>query len=658
VSPKVLLIAVASVSILAPVAGYAGRDFAWEPIPDSLWTVSEDSTREIFDAIILFEKIHANDRKWLDDKCYYSVYRRLKVLSPEGRKWGDVTIPYIKKNQKVEDIRGRTVLPGGSSFELQDSQVLEKKVIDAKGISVNQKWFSLPGVTDDCIIEYYYRLRLPSSPNLWEIQKDIYMATGEYVWDFYRGRGIPLAFYDIYLNAITPNYLALNTSNKLGIDIQPSSDDPRKIVFTIHDVPPFVPEPLSLPDIALKEQLRCYYGSSEEPSSFWNKLSRAARDEIEHFTRKDKRARRVVEGFDPTLTEKERILTAYSWVREDIRNIDYEEGPNNYKDNHNVDDVIKHGYGTSEDINRTFYDMLIRMGIDAKYAFTVDRDDNFFIYDAKYWQFDRSLIGVPKGNNGFSYYNPGDRYLPAGSVAWYSEGEPIFFVDYTRRQFLRIPFSNPETNRTHRFLSLKMDRDLNFSGEMLEQFRGQEAYVLRAALSPLTQEERTAHLRKLLSDRFNGAEPDSIQVEGIDEPQKIVKVTCRIDFHPAGLLQGDILLLKPGKFLSREGSPFVSSAREYTIFFDHASELTEVLQVNLPAGWKVEALPPDTLFSNSIGLCQTTTSFFDNQKTLAIQSMFRLKGPRWEARNYAAVQRLFHARDTFEERTILIKRRK
>ena len=95
--PAVLALPVAILCSTVFLA-YGGKNFKWEPIPESDWSITEDPAKGIDDAVIIFERITVDDTEWIGHKCDYTLHQRLRILSAEGRKWGDVTIPYFMKD--------------------------------------------------------------------------------------------------------------------------------------------------------------------------------------------------------------------------------------------------------------------------------------------------------------------------------------------------------------------------------------------------------------------------------------------------------------------------------------------------------------------------------------------------------------------------------
>lgn len=225
--------------LLLASPGFAGKEFEWEPLTETDWQAGEDTAYDDYPAVMLFEKIEADEQRLLGEKCYFTVYRRIKILNSEDRSWGDVSVPYIHKKQKIEEIHGRVILRGGSEILLDENQIFEKEILKTKGIVVKQKSFSLAGITDDCIVEYMFKLRVPDPNDTWEIQKTVPLLKGEYNWKFYRGKVFNIIQF-ILPDFIKPNYLVLNFGKEqVEVEKIPSSGKLKEYLFSVENIPAY-----------------------------------------------------------------------------------------------------------------------------------------------------------------------------------------------------------------------------------------------------------------------------------------------------------------------------------------------------------------------------------------------------------------------------------
>lgn len=641
-------------------------DFTWDPITAADWAVIPDPSKGIHSAVMLFEKISADDTKFLKSnlqtKAYLTIYRRIKVFEPEGHDFGEVVAPFVHRHEEIEEIRARTLLPDGREILLTKPEVHEKEIYKSKGLKVKQKAFSLPGIASGCIVEYRLKYRLPYPNDVWVIQKEIPLRHGEYRWLFYRGRGLDDDEIPLLAKKFSPNYFYLHTVAPLKVEIRPSEEDPEEVFFSVDDVPAFVPEPYSPPEIALQTQVRCYYGAAANPDSFWAEAARETAGEIRDFCKSDGRLHDALAAIKPAGSDQDKIESTYAWLQRNIKNVTYLEGTEDeFKDNDNADDTLKRRYGTQEDINLVFYHMLRQFNIGAWMTYVVDRDESFFVWDAKYWQFDRSLVAARAADGQYRLYSPGDLFLPPSHLIAVNEGAHALMLLDGGPKLVKTPHSAANLNRTRRTLNLRVDSDSEVSGRMVEQRTGHAASTIRLLLmdrragrsTPTVPPVSTAaeeRLHDLLEEEIPNAELDSVAVEGgeLGDTGAPITVLCHLKLPQGRQLSGSRLFLQPFGALNQSPSPFQTDERRYPIVFDHAYELTEMLNIDLGTDWKVDALPADKTFVNTAGRCEAKFACFG--QTLSVQRLFRLDRPFWSVAEYPVVRELFR---TFHGQEIL-----
>ncbi|HYA48549.1 MAG TPA: hypothetical protein VEG35_02515, partial [Burkholderiales bacterium] len=86
----------------------------------------------------------------------WKFFRRLKVLTPAGKTYGDVEIPLVA-GWRVANIHARVVQPGGEARDFA-GQVFEKTALRAGRFKVTVKSLALPEVDVGSIIDYSYTL--------------------------------------------------------------------------------------------------------------------------------------------------------------------------------------------------------------------------------------------------------------------------------------------------------------------------------------------------------------------------------------------------------------------------------------------------------------------------------------------------------------------
>jgi hypothetical protein len=278
-----------------------------------------------------------------------------------------------------------------------------------------------------------------------------------------------------------------------------------------------------------------------------------------------------------------------------------------------------------------------------------------FVPDAKYWQFDHTLVAVPNPNGQYRFYAPGALHLPPAQVPWFNEGIRAFVVGSMTEQFFSVPFSSADLNRTRRMFTLQLHDESKLAGKLAEQRFGHSSRLLRIVLAQTPASSHQEKLQKELESILPKAQLDSISATGTEGKSGPLTLTCKLETNPNAQHLGTTrLLMRPFSLFKPDTNAFQAGTRRNTIMFDYAHELVETVQINLPENWKVDALPADSSFSNKAGECQV--SFNNLGKTLSVQRLFRLNRPFWPTSDYATVKALFQTKQAMGALAVVLRK--
>ena len=657
----------ASVALFITIAfanAFAGDDL-WQPITAKDWAVKADSARHFRTAVMLFEKITADDEELAGGKSTYTIYDRIRIFSAKGRDEADVVIPYLEDRGTIEEIIGRTVLPDGKEIVLEKAQIREKEVLSSEEVKVKQKSFSLSGVTDDCIIEYQIKFSLTHENSEWRIQKNIPLLHGEYLWKFFRFWNTGDQYMNQQARAIqkaylSPNFYWSNTSNQGMMEPVGDPNKPEAGLFTIDNVGALQEEPSGLSRSCLQARLYLYYGDPTPADQFWSDKAVDQQKWIDKYTEDDDRVKTIVNGFSSLPTDSEKIVAAFNWIGEHMTNSSYTDKQKNgksFSENDDVNDVLKHGYGSSWELNMVFYSMMKTMKIEAKFAYFVNRDEHFFIRSVKRWsQFDGTAVVLGNATTGYRFYSPGTLYLPMGYMPRYAEGTQALVVSSTGASFPVIPFSPADSNRIVRQYALTMSPEGKFAGWLHENRTGQPARYYRRLLHGLDTAAQLEVVQKHIVDYIEKAEVDSITIVGHTSVKEPVRVKGRVKFSGSTQQAGAHQLILPYSSMIADDNPFKSESRRSPILFDYPYNYNETMTIALPAGYSVEGLPPDTVYKNRIGSCKSSSTLLDTM--LIVQRFFTLKVSSLSAEAYSEVRQLFGTLEALDRAPIVVARKK
>ncbi len=112
-------------------------------------------------AIILYRQVDRDDST---QKPHEYNYVREKIFTEEGRKYANVELPCIDKQEKIHDIKARTIHPDGTIVDFGVT-VYEKEIVKARGFKYLAKTFTLSDVQPGSIIEFQYAVDFRSLPS-------------------------------------------------------------------------------------------------------------------------------------------------------------------------------------------------------------------------------------------------------------------------------------------------------------------------------------------------------------------------------------------------------------------------------------------------------------------------------------------------------------
>jgi hypothetical protein len=132
----------------------------WLPVTPDEFAIKESPAGPGEPAMVLYREVIRDDPNALE-----SHYVRIKILSEEGRKFADITIPYLEKAVQVGDLRARTLSPDGSAVDFT-GPIYDKVIMKTRRLRVNAKTLTLPDVQVGSIVEHSYKLRLKKFPDV------------------------------------------------------------------------------------------------------------------------------------------------------------------------------------------------------------------------------------------------------------------------------------------------------------------------------------------------------------------------------------------------------------------------------------------------------------------------------------------------------------
>lgn len=667
---------VAIILLAAGPAACGGPDSPFAPIsPEEL---AYQGPAEFPDehAVILFRE-HV-----IDDSLGVEIFHyRIKILTETGRQYGDVRIPYLRGQSRVNQIQARTIRPDGSEIPFSGA-VFEVTVLRQRKLKLEAKVFSMPAVEPGGIIEYRYQLEPGFGRSEWEIQHELFTRKAR--------------FHFKPMNAILPFAVRRVTS---GMSATPSSG-PFGDTLSLENVPPLrVDEEHVPPRNVITPHVRFFYEYVDRPPDdepewrkailksqpslptkdveallYWIKLGAMEGKALSEFASKNRTIQAAVNALiRPEDPPEEKLRKIYGAVRK-IRNIDFdmertqkEVKREDLKEARSIEDVWKRQYGTHDSITALFVVMAESAGLPAMVVKLTERDRMIFhpyILSPDQLNGYAAMVRLPlagshrDGTGAWRYFDPATPFCPFGMLPWEKTGtKGVRLIEKPEDLSLAAtPDPRSDEARVVRKAEVELNADGSAKGTLTVTWEGRSGADLRLRGMHSDFKQRQEMIEKRLGGWLSGNCQVAVKsVEGWREPESPLQgqfvLYCR-DFAIATKNR----LLAPASLAQVGGARWHDRPhRVFDVYFQYPSETRDELLIRLPEGFSVEGLPQRLEKSTQAGSLEQASEIKEGRlehRRRFVLNRFFLPADQW-----ANVYDLFGAHRRAGEQYVSLRRK-
>ena len=480
----------------------------WQPIsPDELRMTSVAEAPGA-PAVILYRQVDRDDNGRTGNEYNYV---RVKILTEEGRKYGDVEIPYFKGQGTVHGLKARTIRPDGSVANFE-GKAFDKTIVKAKGVKYLAKTFSMPDVQVGSIIEYHYTNDLAEGlifDSHWILSEELFTRHAKFSLKPYQ---------QFTLRWSWPAGLPVGTA--------PPKDEHGMIRLETQNVPAFLIEDYMPPENELKMRVDFTYSEDSvlerEPEKFWKKEGKKLDGRVESFIGKKKALEQVVAQVVATSDTPEAKLRKIYARAQQVRNTSFEAEKSEQeqkrekeKEINNVEDLLKAGRGNARQINWLFVGLARAAGFQANSVYLSARSQYFFKPALMNLSQLNADVTVVKVDGKDIFCDPGSKFAPFGILPWEETFVKGLRLDKDGGTWVDTSLPQSAESKIERKADVKMnEEDGSLSGKLSVTFSGLEALWRRNEMLNQDATER----KKFLEDQVREFIPVGIEVELINHP--------------------------------------------------------------------------------------------------------------------------------------------
>ena len=556
--------------------------------------VSLPTYPEAAHAVVLLDE---NQTTVKDTGDMETVYRRvIKILRPEGREHGTMAVNF-DKDTRLAYLKGWSISARGEEYEVKEKDAIETALFAESLYSdLRHKLLSLPAVEPGAVVGYEYvqKRRSMVFQDLWTFQDQIPVRRARYVLRMAPG----WEYSTVWLNFP---------------EQPPQTAGPNEWVWELENLEAVESEPSMPTWYALAARLALSFFSSQKAASgkshaswsdvgaWYSSLVAGRREPSPEIKQK------VKELAASAPSELDKIRALATFVQREIRYVAIEIGIGGHQP-HPAPEVFANRYGDCKDKATLLSAMLREAGIESYYVLV--RTDRGVVVPqfASVIGFDHVILGIrlPEGVptaglhsmveheklGKLLLFDPTDSLTPLGYVAAHIQATQGLVVTEGGGEFLQLPLLAPTLNRLLRSATLNLRPDGNLEGSVQEILWGGHAARLRRSLLAAPANERAGVLEHFLGEFLGGLVFQSAQAENLENCASPLILRYKFMAKNYAKTAGELMLVRPRVLGQKARDWLEGKERKHPVEFPSASLETDMFEIALPAGFKVDELPP------------------------------------------------------------------
>jgi hypothetical protein len=558
----------------------------WLPVPPEDLVLKDNPAQPGAHAMILYRDSEVNSTAASEKE-----YLRIKIFTEPGTSEANVQIPYLKGSSDIKDIRARTIQPDGTVTNF-NGEIFDKIVAKASGVKFLAKTFTLSDVHPGSIIEYKYRVQSDEHVlhnERWIVSNHLFTRDARFSFKPYTKVG-----------SLSFSYRQFG----LPAESVPQRQKDGSYLLEIHNIVGIEEEKFMPPENVLHIRVEFFYRDphdpmDETPESYWTRKGEQWSNTLDQFiNKKDILINELRDVLGPDDSPEVKLHKIYGRVQkirnlsEENRKTGKEESLEQLKPNLNVEDVLKHSYGSSRDINYTFVGLARAAGFEATVIWVAPRDNNFFFPKMKdSSQLRASIVWVRSGAKEY-YLDPAAIYYPFGILPWYETATDGVRVGKQNGEIVKTPAPVAADANTIRRADMSVDEDGLAVGKIEVDFTGQRGAIRREE----DRNEDETGRRKSLENEIKGWLPpgSSFEITSVtnwDKNDLPLLVEGKAKIPNLGTTAGHRMLVTEEVFQASQAQAFEPEKRVNPIYFHYPYEEIDAVKLHAPDGYRIENVP-------------------------------------------------------------------
>lgn len=529
----------------------------------------------------------------INEKGDIVVHERVayRILRPEGRSFATLGLNFDNET-KITSMHGWSITAKGQEYEAKEKDAFERSLSTYEIYSDDrEKVLQVSGADVGTVVgfEYEQKRRPYIFQDNWYFQEMIPVEHSRYSLRLPKGWEYRAAWV---------NHAEQAPVEQNGAYVWELTDVPR--IERDYNRPPYraLASHMVVTFISEKFKDKTYQSWSDLAS--WNAQVIAG-----SFDSSPALQQKVQELAPASLPIMERIRALARFAQHDVRYAAIEIGIGGWRP-HPASEVFTHRYGDCKDKATLLKSMLSQIGVKSYYM-PVHTDRG--IVTAKTppdLSFNHVILAIqlPAASTGqplpallehprlgrLLIFDPTSESVPFGRLPWYEQDSYALLLTDNSGELVHLPISNPQVNKISRTGKLNLQPDGSLRGEVEETLSGYFASDARD-VKDYSLQDRKKVIEHLLGNSVGSFQVESFDILNADNPDKDMVLRYKFVVDHYAKTAGSLLLVRP-RVLGEMADYFdPAKPRHYGYQFKAPFSETDLFEISLPDGFKVDELP-------------------------------------------------------------------
>ncbi len=563
-------------------------------------------------------------------KRTHTLYVRLKVLTEEGRSYGDVELPY-GEDLTLKSVEARVVHSDGNAIVFS-GEAYDKLIDKGKHSERKSKVITLPDVQVGSILEYRIVYDISGQVGWypeWYVQKRFFVRRAHYEY-------APDDF-----NYLIPRYFSVLPK---GVDVH---FDAKHKLYTLdaENIPALVEEDYEPPMESLSYRVLFFYTDAKSPEDYWRAAGTGWSKAVNDFITADNLRKIAPQLIHPSDSETDKARKLYNAVI-GLENTDFTRERSKSEDKaervkiREAVDVWKARRGNSNELALLFIGLAREAGIKAYAAKVVDRSGSVFMPEFLSTRQLEAFVVIVNLDGKEVFLDPGEPYCPFGTLSWKHSGTKGLRQTDRGTETIATPSLGYKSSTIARTADISIDASGNVAGTLRLSMTGNTALHWRQRV--LMSDE--VEVKRALEQSLKRGLPEGLAV-GLKElkgaSDSNAPLIAAFEVHGVlGSVAGKRMIVPATLFEAGGGALFTEESRVNPIDLEYPYVAQDEVRIHVSSPLAVESVPQDgelALPRNAL----YKVSFKQEGGVVSSSRLFLLANSLYAADEYPALRDFF-----------------